>query len=58
VNFHGSELSGFNTYEGGVEVRVPKLGARVLPFAQASLGRLPLASPSSDHGTRSQDDRS
>lgn len=40
VSFYGSELSGFNTYEGGIEVRVPKLGARVLPFAQASLGRL------------------
>ena len=40
VSFYGSELSGFNTYEGGIEVRVPKLGARVLPFAQAILGRL------------------
>jgi hypothetical protein len=40
VSFYGSDLSGFKTYEGGIEVRVPKLGARVLPFAQASLGRL------------------
>ena len=32
--------AGFNTYEGGIEVRVPRLGARVLPFAQASLGRV------------------
>jgi hypothetical protein len=40
VSFYGSDLSGFNTYEGGIEVRVPKVGARILPLAQASLGRL------------------
>jgi hypothetical protein len=40
VSLYGSDLMGFTTYEAGVEVRAAKLGARVLPFAQASLGRL------------------
>jgi hypothetical protein len=40
VSLYGEELTGFNTHEGGIEVRVPKVGAAVLPFAQASLGRL------------------
>ena len=39
VGMYGSE-SGYNTYEGGVEARVPRPGARVLPFVQASVGRL------------------
>jgi hypothetical protein len=40
LSLYGYEPSAIDTYEGGIEVRVPELGALVLPFAQASLGRL------------------
>jgi hypothetical protein len=40
LSLYGSELSGFSTYQAGIEGRLPQAGRRLLPFAQASLGRL------------------
>jgi hypothetical protein len=40
LSLYGSELSGFSTYQAGVEGRLPKAGRGLLPFAQVSVGRL------------------